>query len=137
MPKLKNLRLGVFDVPGHGKLRKGQTANIPSSVLASGRIAKLLSRGKLAIVEDDKEVLMPLPRVAPQVDVSEADTQPAEEVQPPVPTDPPVSEPEPEPEPAPEPKPEPEPEPEVKEEAKPIIKKRRGRRKKTEDASES
>ena len=135
MPKLRNLRLGVYDVPGHGKLRKGQTVNVSSSVLANSRIARLISRGKLAIVRDDKEVLMPLPRVAPPVDVSEADTQPAEEVQPPVPSDPPA----PEPEPAPEPKPAPEPapEPEVKEEAKPIIKKRRGRRKKTEDASES
>jgi hypothetical protein len=123
MPKLKNLRLGVYDVPGHGKLRKGQAADVSSSVLASGRIASLISRGKLAIVRDDKEVLMPLPRVKPPVDVSEADTQPAEEVQPPVPTDPPV--------------PEPEPEPEVIEEAKPIIKKRRGRRKKAEDSSEA
>ena len=123
MPKLKNLRLGVYDVPGHGKLRKGQTADVSSSVLANARIASLVSRGKLAIVRDDKEVLMPLPRVKPPVDVSEADTEPAEEVAPPVPTDPP--------------EPEPEPESEVIEEPKPIIKKRRGRRKKTEDSSEA
>ena len=62
MPKLKNLRLGVFDIPGYGKLRKGQTANVSSSVVANGRIARLISRGKLSIVEDDKEVLMSPPR---------------------------------------------------------------------------
>ena len=134
MPKLKNLRLGVYDIPGHGKLRKGQVANVSSSALANGRIASLISRGKLAIVRDDKEVLMPLPRRVKPADISEADTQPVGEAPPPAP------EPAPEPAPAlePEVKEEPAPalEPEVKEEPKPIIKKRR-RRKKTEDASES
>ena len=133
MPKLKNLRLGVYDIPGHGKLRKGQTATVSSSLLANGRIASLISRGKLAIVEDDKEVLMPLPRRVKPADISEADTQPVEEAPPPAP--------EPESEPASEPEvkeeSEPAPESEAKGEDKPIIKKRRGRRKKTEDASES
>tara|TARA_Y100001970_G_scaffold293509_1_gene440834 strand:+ start:814 stop:1206 length:393 start_codon:yes stop_codon:yes gene_type:complete len=130
MPKLKNLRLGVYDIPGHGKLRKGQVANVSSSLIANGRIASLISRGKLAIVEGDKEVLMPLPRRAKPADISEADTQPVEEAPPPAPEPAPAPEPEVKEEPAPAP------EPEVKEEPKPIIKKRR-RRKKTEDASES
>lgn len=122
MPKLTNLRLGGFKLPGHGRIKKGQTVKVSAALIANGRIANLISRGKLSVVKDEEEILMPLARPEP-VRPEEPDTEPA----PPVPA----------PEPEPEPTPEPEPEPEVKGESEPIIKRKRGRRKKTEDSSEA